>query len=66
LAVHEEQHSLGDPGLHQPVDLVDQGEGLAAARRHRQEQVPLPFRDGLIDSGVGFLLIGPEFVVIVG
>jgi hypothetical protein len=36
--IDQEEHSSSDPRLHQPVDLIDESEGLASASGHRHEQ----------------------------
>ena len=64
-AVDQEEDALADAGLHQPVDLVDQREGLAGAGRHRDEHLALAVGDGLLDRGVGLDLVGPQPRVVV-
>ncbi len=64
--IHQEEHPARDARLHQPVDLIDQGEGLAGARGHGHQHVPLPVGDGPLDGGIGLNLIGAELGVIVG
>ena len=65
-AIDQEQDRARDTRLHQPVDLVDQREGLAGAGRHRHQHLPLAVGDGLLDGGIRLNLIGPELGVIVG
>ena len=64
-AVDQEEHPPRDAGLHQPVDLVDQREGLARAGGHGDQQVALALGDGLLDRGVGVELVRPQPRVVV-
>ena len=64
-AVHEEENSPGDAGLHQPVNLIYQREGLAGAGCHRHQHLALAVGDGLLDGGVGLDLIRAEQGMIV-
>ena len=65
-AIDQEEDAPGDARLHEPVDLVHDRERLAGAGRHRDEQVPLALRDGLLDGGVGLALVRPQAVAVVG
>lgn len=65
-AIDEEQHAPCRARLHQAVDLVDGGEGLAGASGHRDQHRPLALRDGLLDGLVRRPLVGSQALVVVG
>ena len=65
-AIDEEQDPLGGLRLHQAVDLVDQGEGLAGAGRHGDEHADLALGHGLLDGGVRLALVRAQARVVVG
>ena len=61
--VHKEEDALGDPGFHEPVDLVDQGEGLARSRGHGHEHLALAGSDGLLHRLVRLSLVRAQAVM---
>ena len=65
-AIDQEQDSLADPRLHQPVDLVDHRKGLAGAGGHGHQHLAFAVGDGLLDGRVGLDLVGPQPRVAVG
>lgn len=55
--VDEEENAAGDARLHQAIDLVNEGEGLAGSGRHRNEHATLSRADGVLDRDVRVALI---------
>jgi hypothetical protein len=52
--------------LHQPVHLVDDGEGLAGAGGHRHQHGAAMVGQGVLDGGIGLALVGAQAQVGVG
>ena len=65
-AIHEEQDSPPQAGLHEAIRLVDHGDGLARTRGHGDQHLPPAIRDGSFDGRVGVDLVGPQPLVAVG
>jgi hypothetical protein len=58
--VDQEKHPLGHARLHQAVNLVHDGERLARARGHGQQQVALALGDGPFGGCVRLPLVRPQ------
>ncbi len=65
-AIHQEEDTPADARLHEPIDLVDHGKGLAGAGRHRDQHLALVSGDSLFNRSVCFDLIGPQLRMVVG
>ncbi len=55
--VPQEENPPGHARLHQPVNLVHQGEGFAGAGGHGDQHLPLAAGDSPLHRGVGFNLV---------
>jgi hypothetical protein len=65
-AIDEEEDAAGDAGLHEAVDLVDRGVGLAGAGGHGDEHAALAFGEGGFDGIVGGGELDDGGVVVAG
>ena len=64
--VDQEQNPPSRTRLHQPVALIDRGEGLTRAGRHREQHLSLAADDGVLDRVVRLDLVRPQTRVVVG
>ena len=60
LAVDKKENTPGNPGLHQPVDLVDRRQGLARAGGHREQHFARATGKGLLNRLACLDLVRPD------